>query len=85
VQTLSHAICNVVEDVERLATAGVTGLRLSPHSCDMIMVSNIFRDRLDGRLDSGTAREKMASTCGSVSFSNGFLFGNSGAEFVSLP
>ena len=84
VQTLSHAMCNVVEDVERLATAGVTGLRLSPHSCDMITVSGIFRDRLDGRLDNGAAREKMALACGPADFSNGFLFGNSGAELVRL-
>jgi collagenase-like PrtC family protease len=77
-------MCNVVEDVERLATAGVTGLRLSPHSCDMITVSGIFRDRLDGRLDNRAAREKMALACGPADFSNGFLFGNSGAELVRL-
>jgi collagenase-like PrtC family protease len=84
VQTLSHTFCNVVEDVERLATAGVTGLRLSPHSCDMIVVSGIFRDRLDGRLDKGAAWEKMALACGPADFSNGFMFGNSGAELVRL-
>lgn len=83
VQTLSYTTCNLAGDVERLTASGVTGLRLSPQSCDMVAVSRIFRDRLDGGLDEAAAREKMKAACGTADFSNGFLFGKWGAEMVS--
>lgn len=82
VQTMSHTYCNIVTHVDRLAAAGVTSLRLSPHSCDMVAVSQVFRDRLDGCLSSEEALAMIHETCGSVTFSNGFLFGESGAEMV---
>lgn len=85
VQTMAHTYCNTIGDVERLADAGVTALRLSPHSCDMTAVSQAFLDRLDGRLDSREAMSKMEEICGGVPFSNGFLFGKSGAEMVRGP
>jgi collagenase-like PrtC family protease len=82
VQTLSYSYCNTIGDVERLAKAGVTALRLSPHSCDMVAVSQLFRDRLDGKLDAGEAMRGMEEICGRVPFSNGFLFGRSGVEMT---
>lgn len=83
VQTMSHSYCNMIGDVDRLTDAGVTALRLSPHSCDMVAVSKIFRARLDDKLDSEEAMQRMKDVCGGTPFSNGFLFGKSGAEMVS--
>jgi collagenase-like PrtC family protease len=85
VQTMSHTYCNTIADVERLADAGVTALRLSPHSCDMVAVSQVFRDRLDGKIDTGEAICRIDEICGGLSFSNGFLFGKSGTEMISGP
>jgi len=34
VQTLSHKYCNLIGDLDMLAKAGVTSLRLSPHTGD---------------------------------------------------
>lgn len=82
VQTMSHSYCNAIGDVDRLSDAGVTALRLSPHSCDMIAISRAFRDRLDGKLGSEEAASRIGTVCNGVSFSNGFLFGKTGAEMV---
>ena len=85
VQTMSHTYCNIVTHVDRLTDAGVTSLRLSPHSCDMVAISQTFRDRLDGCLSPEEALAMVQETCGSVAFSNGFLFGEAGAEMVKAP
>ena len=85
VQAMSNTYCNTVGDADRLRMAGVTALRLSPHSCDMIAVSKTFRDLLDGKLDSEEALRRTGEICGEVSFSNGFLFGGSGSEMVRRP
>ena len=82
VQTMSHTYCNTVTHVDCLAAAGVTSLRLSPHSCDMVAISRTFRDRLDGCLSSEEALALIQETCGPVAFSNGFLFGETGAEMI---
>jgi collagenase-like PrtC family protease len=82
VQTLSQTYCNTVADADRLAEAGVTSLRLSPHSCDMVAVARTFRDRLDGRLDADEAWSKIETACGPVAFANGFLFGETGADLA---
>lgn len=82
VQTMSQSYCNMIGDVDRLTGAGVTALRLSPHSCDMVAVSKIFRDRLDDKLDSEEATRRMKDICGDVPLCNGFLFGKSGAEMA---
>jgi collagenase-like PrtC family protease len=82
VQTMSHSYCNMIGDLDRLTGAGVTALRLSPHSCDMVAVSKLFRTRLDDKLDSDEAMQRMKDICRDTPFSNGFLFGKSGAEMV---
>ena len=82
VQTLSHAYCNTIGDVDRLIAAGVTSLRLSPHSCDMIEISQTFRNRLDGRIGSEEALARIGTACGPVTFANGFLFGEAGVEMT---
>jgi collagenase-like PrtC family protease len=82
VQTMSHTYCNLIGDVDRLATAGATAMRLSPHSCDMVEISQVFRERLDGHLDTREAAHRICEACGDASFSNGFLFGDSGADMI---
>jgi collagenase-like PrtC family protease len=79
VQTMSHAYCNLIGDIARLAATKVTALRLSPHGCDMVVVAQAFRDRLDGRYDSADA---VRDACSDASFSNGFLLGKAGAEMA---
>lgn len=85
VQTMSHSYCNMIGDLDRIADAGITALRLSPQSCDMTAISRAFRDRLDGKVDVDEAAHRIREVCGDIPFSNGFLFGKSGAEMVREP
>jgi collagenase-like PrtC family protease len=83
VQTLSATYCNLLGDLDRLRAAGVRSFRLSPHSCDMIAVADIFRRALDGQLDLEEAGHELKSLMPVAAFSNGFLAGNSGAAYIS--
>lgn len=82
VQTLSATYCNLLGDLDRLRAAGVTSFRLSPHSCDMIAVAELFRRALDCRLDGEEALRELKSLMPIAAFSNGFLAGSSGAAFM---
>lgn len=86
VQTLSHTHASALDDLEALILAGVTSFRLSPHGCDMVAVARLFREALDdaqaGRLDGDAAVRALARLLPEAAFSNGFLAGRPGAEFV---
>lgn len=77
VQTLSHTYHNVITDLDTLAAAGISALRLSPHSFDMVEVARLFRGALDGETDTDEAAVLIADLCGEPS-SNGFLYGTEG-------
>lgn len=82
VQTMSSSYCNLLGDADRLLQSDFDFLRLSPQDCDMVEVIQLYRDRLDGRIDADEALALLAAICGDVSFCNGFLFGAAGSEFV---
>lgn len=83
VQTLSHTYCCLLEEACDLAELGVAALRLSPHTFDMVAISALFRDVLDGRIDTDSAISRVKELCPGADLSNGFLHGNIGARFVS--
>ncbi len=80
VQTLSHATVNLVGDVAKLAEAGVTGLRLSPHSGDFVAVAKTFHDAIDGALAPEEALARTRALAPEATFTHGFLMGAYGAE-----
>jgi len=82
VQTLSHTFCNLLKDASDLVSIGVSSLRLSPHTCDMVVISQLFRDVLDGRLDADDAFLCSRDLCSSATFSNGFIHGAAGALYL---
>jgi len=73
VQTLSYTYCNLLGDICRLSAAGVTSFRLSPHSCDMVAVAQIFRIILDGGVEEEAAVRELAALLPDASFANGFF------------
>jgi collagenase-like PrtC family protease len=75
VQTLSSTYVNLIADLPALAAAGVSSCRLSPQTCDMIAVTNVFRSVLDGQMDGREAWLRMEQLCTPAQFSNGFLHG----------
>jgi len=83
VQTLSYTYCNLLDEVDDLANAGVKSLRLSPHSGDMVAVAQVFRARLDGQSTAREATEWLSDIMPSARFSNGFLRGRPGRQWSS--
>ncbi|MCL4764903.1 MAG: U32 family peptidase [Hyphomicrobiaceae bacterium] len=82
VQTLARSYTCLIGDVPQLLEAGITGLRLSPHTCDMVAVSRLYRDVADGRCEPQAAMEKLRLALPEVTFSNGFLHGVAGVALT---
>jgi collagenase-like PrtC family protease len=84
VQTLSHKYCNLIGDPDLLAKAGVSSLRLSPHSGDFIAVTQVFADVASGALSRSEGLARLRQAAPDVEFSNGFLFGDCGAAALTV-
>ena len=83
-QTLSHSSVGLVAEVAELQAAGISRLRLSPQTCDMVAVARLFRELADGAVEAGAARARLAELAGSFRLSNGFYHDREGvAETVS--
>ena len=82
VQTLSYTYCNLIHDTVGLAQSGVASFRLSPHSCDMIVVAKTFRAVLRGELSADEAAHQLSELRIGAPFSNGFVHGTAGAACV---
>lgn len=82
VQLLSYAVCNLVRELPVLVQSGVRLFRLWPLAIDMVAVSRIFRDALDGRVDATEAEAQLMGLAGELPFANGFHHGREGAAFV---
>jgi collagenase-like PrtC family protease len=82
IQTLSHGYLDLLPDLGDLASIGVTHVRVMPHSCDMIAVTTIFDDVLNGRVavDEGEARLRALGI--DAPFVNGFYRGRAGHDWV---
>lgn len=80
VQTLSFNCVNLAGDIRELAAAGVTSLRLSPHSGDFVGVTKVFRSILEGRTNGTDVDVELAALIPPMPFSRRFMFGATGAE-----
>lgn len=78
IQTLSHSCLNLAGELAQLNDMGITGLRLSPHSCDMVAVAKIFRCVADGALGPDEADARLAALDPPGPFANGFFHGRPG-------
>lgn len=82
-QTLSYTYCNLIAELAALRRIGIDRFRLSPHGTDMVAVSRIFRDVLDGREDPETACHRLLPRLlPSARFSNGYYYAREGALLV---
>lgn len=82
VQTLSHTYGNLIFETHDLARIGVSTLRLSPHTCDMVAVARVFRDVLDDTCEPSRAMRLLRAIAPDAAFSNGFTHGVNGATYV---
>jgi collagenase-like PrtC family protease len=81
IQTMSQKYANLIAETEALAAMGVSRFRLSPDSRDMVAVAQLFRDRLDQRIDAAEAVARLASLRPDVAFADGFLHGRPGTQW----
>lgn len=79
VQTLSHGVQLVDCPASELRAAGVTALRLSPHSGDMAGVARAFRAYADDVLTIGELAEDVQTAAPGGVFVGGYLHGQAGA------
>jgi len=78
IQTMSHDYLNLANELAELQDMGVGRFRLSPHSCDMVEVANIFRDILYRCIDASEAATRLDALKIGAPFSNGFYYGKTG-------
>jgi len=81
VQTLSESRANLIADTASLEKAGVTSLRLSPHTEDMIHVAKTFRAVCNHQITAQEALSEFTEKYPGHRYCNGFLFGKVGANW----
>lgn len=83
VQTMSRHCQVLLADMAALAGSGVTHLRLSPQDCDMAAVAEIYADVRDARIGAEEGMVRLGHVYPEVPFSNGFLHGRAGMDWVA--
>lgn len=83
IQTLSESYIDLLPESARLVADGVTHLRLMPQAVDMVAVTQVFRDVLDGRMPTGEADACLATLSGDAGLSNGFYHGTAGYRRIA--
>ena len=82
-ETLSYNCLNLAAELKSLSDAGVSAFRLSPQDCDMVSVARIFRQLLDGELDTATAIDSLARVGLQAPFANGFYHKVEGFRWIA--
>lgn len=82
VQTLSDGVQIADIGPETLAKAGVTALRLSPHTTDMVAVAAAFQAFLDGDVDGAGLQGRVTALGLPGPVVNGYLHGVAGMAAV---
>jgi len=83
VQTMSHSCVNLLNALPELIAAGVSRFRLSPQSWDMVAVSRVFRDVLDGVREGESGMEELRCLILDMECSNGYLYGGEGINYYT--
>ncbi len=79
IQTQSARVYNLLSEVDRLRQLGVEVLRISPQSQHTGAVVQLFRDVVEGRLDSAQAQAQLAPLMPAQAC-NGYWYGKPGLE-----
>ncbi len=83
IQTMSYPYLNLINEISQLQQHGITHFRLSPHSTDMVAISNLFRQVLDGEVEIKDAEKQLATRLPGVEFANGFYHRKEGIRKVA--
>ena len=81
IQTLSYTCLNLVHELDKLVTSGISHFRVSPQSIGTVEICKAFRSVLDHDLKANEAN-KVLRDCGiDVPFANGFYHQQPGFEW----
>jgi O2-independent ubiquinone biosynthesis protein UbiV len=72
VQTLTSSYRHLLDRLVFLQRKGVRSFRLSPHTCDMVAVSQLFRSVLDDQMNAATAIRELTSLMPGAEFTGWF-------------
>lgn len=79
IQTLAGGVTVLAREVADLDAAGVTRLRLSPQTCDMVAVAGAYRELIDGQIDADELLRRIGGLSLPGDVVNGYLHGRPGA------
>lgn len=82
-QVMGNSVHTVGPEIARLRKAGVSRLRLSPQSCDMVAVAKLYDQIIQERIEASELLERIAALSLPGPICNGYLHGRAGAAFVS--
>ncbi|TCP22476.1 collagenase-like PrtC family protease [Rhodovulum adriaticum] len=82
IQTLTYGYLDLLADMADMRQIGVTHFRVMPHTCDMIAVTRLFDDVLQGRMDAEEGEAKLRELGIEYPFINGFYHGKAGVDWV---
>lgn len=85
IQTMSHDYLNLAGELPALQAMGVSRFRLSPHTCDMVAVAEIFRAALDRLIEAEEANVRLEALQLGAPLSNGFFHGRPGYRWEQPP
>ncbi len=82
-QTLSHTLLNLIGELGELQKMGISAFRLWPHDVDMVALTKVFRDVLDGRMTVDDGRGRLGELADFAPFANGFYHGSEGVALLA--
>ena len=82
IQTLSYECLSLAGEVGELLSMGVSRLRLSPQTVDMVAVAATFRALIDHNISAGEAAAMLDEVGLPMPFANGFYHGQPGHRRV---
>jgi collagenase-like PrtC family protease len=82
IQTLSYGYLDLMADLEDMKSIGVSHFRVMPHSCDMIAVTRLFDDVLQGRMGVEEGEARLRELGIEAPFVNGFYRGKAGHDWM---
>lgn len=80
IATMANGVTVLGSELSMLAKSGVSRIRLSPHTCDMVAVSVAYRDLLDARIDTAEFMSRIRQQPLPGSIVNGYIHGQAGGR-----
>jgi collagenase-like PrtC family protease len=71
----------LLKELEALGKMGVRHFRISPQDMDMIAVTAIYQDALDGTCSPDEAEARLQKLAGDFPFINGFFYAREGLSW----